>query len=60
MTDGKGRINHSFSSGPSHPKFVPLSRKKDTTGEMYIISLNLGDVICYYRVASSPINVKVK
>lgn len=47
-------------AGPSNPKFIRVLRKKGTTYEMYIISLNLVQVLCYKRVASSPINVKVK
>lgn len=47
-------------AGPSNPKFTRVLRKKGTTYEMYIISLNLVQVLCYKRVESSPINVKVK
>lgn len=47
-------------AGPPNPKFTRVLRKKGTTYEMYIISLNLVQVLCYKRVASSPINVKVK
>lgn len=47
-------------AGPSNPKFTRVLRKKGTTYEMYIISLNLVQVLCYKRVASFPINVKVK
>lgn len=47
-------------AGPSNPKFTRVLRKKGSTYEMYIISLNLVQVLCYKRVASSPINVKVK
>lgn len=47
-------------AGPSNPKSTRVLRKKGTTYEIYMISLNLVQVVCYKRVASSPINVKVK
>lgn len=43
-----GRINYSFSLGFFYLKFVFFLRKKGIICEMYIILLNLGDVICYY------------
>lgn len=46
-------------AGPSNPKSTRVLRKKGTTYEIYMISLNLVQVLCYKRVASS-INVKVK
>lgn len=47
-------------AGPSNPKSTRVLRKKGTTYEIYMISLNLVQVLCYKRVASSLINVKVK